>query len=397
MSDRSENTLLDRYLSLVEVAKVLASTLDLDRLLYQIVLAAATLTGSSAASIILYDENKHQLFFQSSTNIDSKVMRGLEVPIENSIAGEILKTRNPIIVPDVKTDPRHFDGVGKLTDIEINSLVGVPMTAKEKVVGVLEVINKKKGLYSEEDAGVLMALGSQAAVAIENTRLFQQSDLISEMVHEIRTPLASIQTAAHLLSKMEITDEQRRNMAETIQKEANRLSDLTTSFLEMARLESGRAQFRKDTVNLEALLNEVAELMRVRIEEEGLKLKMEITPPLPEVEGDWDKLKQVLINLISNAIKYNRRNGTITLGASKYKQLVSFYVRDTGKGMKPEDIENLFEKFYRVPGAENVVGTGLGLTITKKIVEGHGGTIEVSSQINIGTTFTVNLPYIKHS
>jgi len=392
MSEQSENTLLDRYLSLVEVARVLASTLDLDRLLYQIVLAAATLTGSSAAAIILYDENKNQLFFQSSTNMDSKVMRGLEIPFENSIAGEIVRTRKPIIVLDATKDPRHFQGVEKSTQIQTKSLVGVPMITKEKVIGVLEVINKKKGSFSEEDAKVLMALGSQAGVAIENTRLFQQSDLISEMVHELRTPLASIQTAAHLLTRVEISDVQRKTMAETIQKEANRLSEMTTSFLEMARLESGRTQFRKETVNLEALLNEVSDLMRVRIEEEGLRLKMEITPPLPSVEGDWDKLKQVLINLLSNAIKYNRPNGTITLGASRYKNQVSFYVRDTGEGMKPEHVEQLFEKFFRVPGAEKIIGTGLGLSISKRIVEGHGGTIEVNSEINVGTTFIVNLP-----
>lgn len=392
MSDRSENTLLDRYLSLVEVARVLASTLDLDRLLYQIVLAAATLTGSEAAAIILYDENKNQLFFQSSTNLDSKVMRGLEIPIDSSIAGEIIRTRKPMIVLDASKDPRHFQGVGKSTDYQTKSLVGVPMITKEKIIGVLEVINKKKSNFTEEDAEVLTALGSQAAVAIENTRLFQQSDLISEMVHELRTPLASIQTAAHLLTRVEISDVQRQTMAETIQKEANRLSDLTTSFLEMARLESGRTQFQKNQINLDALLNEVADLMRVRIEEDGLQLRMEITPPLPLIEGDWDKLKQVLINLISNAIKYNRPNGTITLGASKYKQQVSFYVRDTGLGMKPEHVEQLFEKFYRVPGAEKVVGTGLGLSISKRIIEGHGGTIDVNSQINVGTTFTVNLP-----
>lgn len=392
MSDRSENTLLDRYFSLVDIARVLASTLDLDRLLYQIVLAAATLTGSEAAAIILYDESKNQLFFQSSTNLDSKVMRGLEIPIKNSIAGEIIRTQKPIIVLDASKDPRHFQGIDKSTDYLTESLVGVPMITKEKIVGVLEVINKKKGHFTQEDADVLTALGSQAAVAIENTRLFQQSDLISEMVHELRTPLASIQTAAHLLTRVEITDTQRRTMAETIQKEANRLSDLTTSFLEMARLESGRTQFHKENVNLEALLNEVADLMRVRIDEEGLHLRMEITPPLPSVEGDWDKLKQVLINLISNAIKYNRPNGTITLGASKYKQQVSFYVRDTGLGMKPEHLEQLFEKFYRVPGAEKVLGTGLGLSISKRIIEGHGGTIDVNSQLNVGTTFTVNLP-----
>jgi signal transduction histidine kinase len=238
----------------------------------------------------------------------------------------------------------------------------------------------------------MMALGAQAAVAIENTRLFQQSDLISELVHELRTPLASIQTAAHILTNLEISKEQRHKMAETIQKEAVRLSDMTTSFLEMSRLESGRTQFKKEPVNLEALLNDAADLIRGQILQEGLTLKLEITPPLPEILGDEDKLKQVVFNLLNNAIKYNRPNGSVILGASKYRDNISFYVRDTGTGMKPEYVKNLFEKFFRAPGSEKISGTGLGLTITKKIIEGHGGTIEVESEPGIGTTFIVKLP-----
>lgn len=393
MSERSKDTLAERYLSLVEIARVLASTLDLDRLLYQIVNAAAILTSSQAASILLYDENKNDLYFQSSTNLDSKVMRGLAVPLDNSIAGEIVKTRKPVIMMSTEDDPRHYQGVGDSTQLKTESLLGIPMITKDKVIGVLEVINKIEGEYTPDDQSLLSALGSQAAVAIENTRLFQQSDLISELVHELRTPLASIQTAAHLLTRPEIDEDKRDTMAETILKEAHRLSELTTSFLDLARLESGRIQFQKETVNLETLLNEVADLMRTRIKEEGLTFKMEITPPLPNVQGDEDKLKQVLLNLISNAIKYNRPDGSIVLGASKYENEVSFYVRDTGRGMKPEHAKKLFEKFYRVPGSEKIAsGTGLGLSITKKIVEGHGGSIEVNSQENIGTTFTVNLP-----
>ena len=393
MENRSRETLLERYLSLLDIAQVLASTLDLDRLLYQIVMAAATLTDSEAASIILYDENKNRLFFQSSTDLDSKVMRGLEVPVENSIAGEILRTQKPVIVMNIKEDSRHFTGVTDSTIQSTRSLMGVPLITKEKILGVLEVINKKRGEFSEDDVNMLLALGSQAAISIENTRLFQQSDLISEMVHELRTPLASIQTAAHLLNRDDIPTDQRTTMISTIQSEASRLSDMTTSFLEMARLESGRTQFSKDPVNLEVLINETATLMQARIEEEGLSLKLEITPPIPFIAGDKDKLKQVLLNLISNAIKYNRPNGSITLGVSKYKDQLSFYVRDTGRGMKPEHVKNLFTKFYRVPGSEKVaIGTGLGLTITKGIVEGHGGTIAVNSQVDVGTTFVVSIP-----
>jgi len=393
MSERSRETLAERYLSLVEISRVLASTLDLDRLLYQIVNAAAILTASEAASILLYDELKNDLYFQSSTNLDSKVMRGLAVPIDNSIAGEIVKTRKPVMVMSTDNDPRHYEGVGESTQLKTKSLLGVPMITKDKVIGVLEVINKVEGEFSTDDQSLLNALGSQAAVAIENTRLFQQSDLISELVHELRTPLASIQTAAHLLTRPEISEEKREAMAHTIQKETNRLSEMTTSFLDLARLESGRIQFKKEPVNLEALLNEVADLMRARIAEEGLRFKMEITPPLPDVQGDRDKLKQVLFNLISNAVKYNRPNGSIVLGASQYEKEVSFYIRDTGMGMKPEHAEKLFQKFYRVPGSEKLAtGTGLGLSITKKIVDGHGGSIEVNSKENHGTTFTVNLP-----
>jgi signal transduction histidine kinase len=168
---------------------------------------------------------------------------------------------------------------------------------------------------------------------------------------------------------------------------------MTTSFLEMARLESGRTPFSKDPVNLETLINETITLMQARIEEEGLLLKLEITPPLPIIQGDKDKLKQVLLNLISNAIKYNKSDGSITIGASKYKSQISFYVRDTGRGMRPEHVKQLFTKFYRVPGSEkHAIGTGLGLSISKRIVEGHGGTIEVSSQVDAGSTFTVTLP-----
>ena len=393
MSDRSKETLAERYLSLVEISRVLASTLDLDRLLYQIVNAAAILTASEAASILLYDEHKNDLFFQSSTNMDSQVMRGLAVPIDNSLAGEIVKTRKPVMVMSTEDDPRHFGGVGESTQLKTKSLLGVPMITKDKVIGVLEVINKIEGEFSSDDQNLLSALGSQAAVAIENTRLFQQSDLISELVHELRTPLASIQTAAHLLTRSEISEEKRESMALTIQKETQRLSEMTTSFLDLARLESGRIQFKKEPIDIEAVLNEVADLMRTRIEEEGLSLKMEITPPIPKFEGDGDKIKQVLLNLISNAIKYNRPNGTVILGASKYDKYVSFYVRDTGRGMRSEHAAKLFQKFYRVPGSEKVAtGTGLGLSISKKIVDVHGGNIEVTSKEDFGTTFTVNLP-----
>ena len=166
-------------------------------------------------------------------------MKGLVVPVDSSIAGWIIRNQEPVIVGDAQHDPRHFSNIGKVTKVETRSLLGVPLSTKEKSIGVLEAINKKTGDFSAEDQELLMALGSQAAIAIENTRLFQQSDLISELVHEIRTPLASLSAAAHLLRRVDLKDDLRENILETTEQEIQRLSTLTTAFLDIARLEFG--------------------------------------------------------------------------------------------------------------------------------------------------------------
>jgi signal transduction histidine kinase len=267
------------------------------------------------------------------------------------------------------------------------------LIANEKVVGVLEVLNKRKGDFTQEDQEVLTALGSQAAVAIENARLFQQSDLVAELVHELRTPLASLSTATHLLLRPEISEEQRRKMAQTIQVEANRLSEMATSYLDLARLESGRSQFKVGKVDLTNVLEEAVAIMRGRIEEKGIHLEMALPDSLPIISGDRDKIKQVALNLMSNAIKYNRPDGSITISAGEKDEYLTFSVKDTGFGILPEHTTSLFQKFYRVPGSEQIAqGTGLGLSICKKIIEGHGGSIEVDSSMGQGTQFSVFLP-----
>jgi len=388
------DTLLERYLRLIDISRDLSSTLDLDILLFQIVKAAADLTDSHDASILLYDETKHELYFQSSTNLDAMVMRGLIVPVEGSITGEILTSRKPIVVMNVEDDPRHYPEIGETIQYKTESLLGVPLMTKEKVVGVLEVLNKNEGEFTKEDEEILYALGSQAAVAIENTRLFQQSDLIAEMVHEFRTPLSSISTASHLMMQPEISQKQRAGMAEIIKRETNRLSEMATSFLDLARLESGRSPFNMQEVELENLLRESVEIMESRIQAQGLKLKWDLEDDTPSFKCDRNKIKQVVLNLLSNAIKYNRPKGTIIVGSSSDKEKISFFIKDTGRGMLPEYLEPLFQKFYRIPGSEEIAkGAGLGLSISKKIVEGHGGNIEVTSEPGKGTTFTVALPF----
>jgi signal transduction histidine kinase len=393
MSEGSQTSLLRRYRRLAEISRDLASTVDLNILLNRIAHAAADLSNSQAASILLFDEGKGQLFFESTTNLDEPIMRGLVVPVEGSIAGWIVTNRKPIIIHETQKDPRHFGQVGKVTKVTTNSLLGVPLIAKDKVVGALEAINKLEGEFNAADQDILMDLGAQAAVAIENARLFQQSDLIAEMVHELRTPLASLRTAVHLLLRKNVAEEQRGKVVEIINTETTRLIDMTTAFLDLARLESGRVPFQADRFNTRELLEECAGVVHPRAEEHNLQLNLEVSDGLPEMKGDRDKIKQVILNLLSNAVNYNLPGGRIMMQAKAEDGEIVIAVKDTGQGIRQADLAHLFNKFYRAqPTEKSAQGTGLGLAICKKIVEAHNGHIEVESQVGLGTTFLVHLP-----
>jgi len=389
---------LDGYRRLIDIARDLASTLDLDILLSRIVHAAAEICGAEAASILLYDDTSRQLYFQVSTNMDESVRRGLVVPLEGSIAGWIVENRKPARIMNAHEDPRFFPNVETMTGLPTESLLGIPLVTKNKIVGVLETLNKQRGKFTDADESMLLVLGAQAAVAIENARLFQQSDLISEFVHELRTPLSSLSTATYLLLRPEMSQDQRDQIINNIHNETMRLNALASSFLDLARLESGRVQFRKSLFSVADLMYECKDVMSSKAIEDNIQLRVESPENLPLLEADRDKIKQVLLNLLSNAIKYNRPNGTVMIRSELRENELGIFIQDTGVGIPDESIPHLFEKFYRVREHENrASGTGLGLSICKQIVHGHGGRIEVKSKIGVGTIFMVFLPRAKNT
>ncbi|HKI55461.1 MAG TPA: ATP-binding protein [Anaerolineales bacterium] len=384
---------LDSYLRVIEISRDLASTLDLDTLLNDIVHAAADITHAEAASILLYDDTARQLYFQVATNIDEPTMRGLVVPLEKSIAGWIVTNREALRIEDAHKDERFFSDVEQSIGYETNTMLGIPLITKNKIVGVLEVVNKKRGKFTDPDESMLTVLGAQAAVAIENARLFQQSDLIAEFVHELRTPLASLSTATYLLLRPEMAREQRDQIVNNIHSETLRLNSLASSFLDLARLESGRVQFRKTRFSSADLIYEVRDVMMSKAQEANIQIRVDIPTDMPLLEADRDKIKQVLINLLSNAIKYNRPNGSVILQGDFTKDEVSISVQDTGLGIPEDSIPHLFQKFYRVHEHEGKAsGTGLGLSICKQIIQGHAGRIEVKSKMGVGTSFNIFLP-----
>ena len=384
---------LQQYEHLISILRDLASTLDLDNLLQKIVNVAAELSNSQAASILLYDEVNQQLFFQTATNAENEPqLMGIVVPT-HSIAGWVALNRQPVIVADVHQDKRFFNQIEKDLNFPTQSILAIPLIAKEKLIGVLEVLNKNLGTYVPKDQEILMILGAQAAIAIENTRLFQQSDLISELVHEIRTPLTSINTIAYLLQQSDIDCDERGRLAQIIREESQRLSRMTSQFLDLSRLESGRTGFDHIRFSLPELLRECAQSLQPEAEKYGLQLTIETQDTQFEIEADRDKIKQVILNLLSNAIKYNRENGTIILHSHHDEDWTILSVQDYGMGIPEEEIPELFKKFFRSEHTKSKKpGTGLGLSICKRIVESHGGNISVKSQMGEGSTFTVRLP-----
>ena len=390
----SPSDLLHRYLRLTEIARDLTSTINIDVLLSRIVAVAAEISLAEEGTILLYDETCQQLFFQTATNISQRPeMQGMAVPIEGSLAGWVFSHRQAVNVSDARKDIRHYEGIDQAIQFSTDALVGIPMITKGKVIGVLEVVNKIDGDFNSEDIELLTALAAHAAVAIESARLFHQSDLIAEMVHELRTPLASLSAAAYLLERTQISAVQRTDLAKIIYSETQRLNEMSTAFLDLARLESGRAIFKLELFDVPPLLKEALDIMESRAQESQIKLAIDPHPLLPTIQADRNKLKQVLLNLLSNAIKYNRPGGSVNLAANATDSEITIAVRDTGVGIPPEAMPHLFEKFYRVKCNESEVsGTGLGLSICQRIIASHHGRIEVTIQSCDGSTFTVYLP-----
>jgi len=388
---REEIARLERML---EVGRELGSTLNLRELLTDIRFIATALTVTEASSIMLMDKKTGELYFEAATGEASDELTRIAVPIDGSIAGEVLKTGKPLIVADVRKDPRHYDQVDDMTKFSTKSILAVPLIVKDKVIGVVEVVNKlEEEGFTQKDVEVLTTMAAQAAVAIENARLFEQSDLISEVVHELRTPVTSIVGYAQMLKLPDIPDQSKQQFAEIIRREAARLGNMVNDFLEWARLESGRVRLAKERVDMRAVAEETILVMRPQADQRDITMSLQTPDEIPVIAGDSKRLKQVLLNLVSNAVKYNCDGGRVGVGIAVSAEMLRVSVSDTGPGIAAEDLPHIFQRFYRVAGTEEQVkGTGLGLCIAKQIIEMHGGEMDVESQLGVGTTFSFTLP-----
>ena len=332
-----------------------------------------------------------------------------------SMVGLAALTGRPRLVKDARREGRvkYVDG------LNIYSVLAVPIMAKGKVLGVLATSITHPGRqFTQADVHVAMALADRAAPAIENSRLYAQerqlrqeletlnrqvqeanqrkSQFVTLVSHELRTPLTAIAGYVELLLEGPVGEgaTHHREYLGIVKSNADRLIALIDDLLDIARLEAGKVDLKRTTLDLARLIQEVATALRPQLEAKRQRLTLDMADALPAIVGDAARLTRILTNLLSNAQKYTPAGGRITIAARQETGGVRVSVQDTGIGLSPEEQAQIFTPFFRAQHdtTQGVGGTGLGLAITRALVELHGGAITVTSVPEQGSTFSVTLP-----
>lgn len=396
---------------LVEISLRLNSTLDLNQLLQFISQSATEMLDCEKASILLYDEKRGELFFISAAGAEAKQLTQIPVPLEGSIAGVVFRENGPLIINNVEEDPRHYTLVSEQLNFHPKTLLAVPMRIKTRVTGVMEALNKRSGPFAPADSRLLSIIASLAAVAIQNARLLQalqkaydelqqvdklKSDFLSIASHELRTPLGIILGYATFL-KEEAQGELSEH-AEQVLNSALRLRLLVEDLTNMNLMQVGSIKLDLQPLPIQRAIQIACDEVAKMAEARGHTLIRNLpTQPL-WVNADQEKLVQVFVNLLNNAVRFTPKQGTITVSASQARNEVLAEVKDTGIGIPPSELDKIFKEFYQIsdPMTRREGGLGLGLSIAQGLVRLHNGRIWAESKgFNQGATFKVVLPLAK--
>ncbi len=324
-------------------------------------------------------------------------------PLERGLVGSTVRTGQTILTPDVEADARY-----EAITADMQAQLTIPIQRENRVIGVIALETTDRTLFSAHAVDFVSRFAEHAAIAIDNARLFQQvqhsnqakTEFVSFVSHELKQPMTAMKGYTDLLVKglAGPMTEQQKQFVGIIRSNIQHMDRLVQDLLDVSRIESGRLQLDLRTLQPGELIREALQSFEQTLVERRQSLNVEIQSDLPAITGDRGRLTQVLLNLLSNAIKYTPEEGCITVTADQAeingKPYIRWQVHDTGIGMTPEELEKLFTKYFRAshPLVRSARGTGLGLVITRSLVELHGGQISVVSEVEKGSTFTVLLP-----
>jgi signal transduction histidine kinase len=391
--------------ALGEIGRAVSSTLDVEVVLETIVSRASQLAGADACTVYEYDEASDQFHLRATHNLAPEIaeaMRAMPLRKGEGVMGRAAAMRQPVQVSDISEPDAYQSSLrDALIGAGYRAALSVPLLREDQIIGSL----------SPEVVELLKTFATQSALAIQNARLFREiadksrlleaasrhkSEFLANMSHELRTPLNAILGFSEVLAERmfgEVNDKQAEYLQDILSSGRHLLS-LINDILDLSKVEAGRLELELERFHLPATLDNALTLVRERASRHGITLTQTVDKRLGHMVADERKVKQVLLNLLSNAVKFTPDGGRIDLIATAAEDVVTVAVSDTGIGIAPEDQAAVFEEFRQVgrDDTRKQEGTGLGLTLSKKFVELHGGRIWVQSQIGRGSTFTFTLP-----
>jgi GAF domain-containing protein/CheY-like chemotaxis protein len=393
---------------LIRIGRRLASTLDLDEILTSVVEEAFNATKAINSSILLYNERAHALEVHMMRGLAPAIearYTGSVIHAEDGLVGRMLSTGEPILVNDVTKEPDYRE-----VDSRTRSELILPIRQGDLLLGALNLESPLLNGFSESDLRLVEAMADQAAVAITNARAYEaerqavermrevdrlKTQFLANMSHELRTPLNSIIGFSRVMLRGidgPLTELQHTDLT-SIYNSGQHLLGLINNILDQSKIEAGKMELSIESVNLVDIAKTVMSTASALVKDKPVKLEQDVPQDLPTVMADQTRVRQIILNLVSNAAKFTE-TGSIRLSMVATPQEVIVSVADTGVGIQQDKLEHIFEEFTQVDASttRRYGGTGLGLAITRKFVEMHRGRIWVESQEDVGSTFNFTLP-----
>ena len=387
-------------------ARALSSSLELDQAFDAFIREVRGLLPFDRIAIVLSESGVAQVMAVAGAGANEVLPPGSGRPIHGTLLDDLLRTNQTVYRRDMST--ADYPEEDEFLALGLRCRLATPLLQGARAIGMLSLVRKEPNSFSADDIELASLLGRLVASAVQNIRAYEserqtveelrrlsalRADFVSLVSHELRTPMAAVIGAARTLQQRwrELSPEHRESFLELIAGETNRLAELIGDVLDTSRIEAGTFSFRFREVDLSQLVRDT--VATAQLGQDEVRLRANVRSPLPEIRGDLDRLRQVLTNLIDNAIKYSPAGGEVEVRAYPENGRVLVDVRDEGPGIAKADQKLIFEKFGRVTGTDGMrPGTGLCLFIARSIAEAHGGALEVQSAPEQGATFTLDLP-----
>ncbi len=424
---------LDRKITglytLHELGKEVSSTFNIENIFSLINQPFVLKLGFSKLLIMLKDNLSGMLVTKSSIGYSDAEIKTIELDLnKRKFANLLFKKEKPMLINrDTESASQEY---ALLDILNIESFITAPIAVKDESVGFILMGNTSLyGKVVEGDSELLSIFANQIGAAIENTKLYTElfgshkelerrvaertqeleklneelknlnkmkSDFISSVSHELRTPLTSIKGYASILMTGKLGDvlPAQKERLEKIDKHSNSLVHLINNLLDIARIESGNVQMEMKDISIKEMLDSIVDIIIPQVKEKNISLKINSKIKFDRIKVDPSQMERVFLNLLSNAVKFTPEKGMVIIEMEEKNDDIQFSIEDTGIGIPPQDIPKVFQEFFRADNAldQKIKGSGLGLSLVKKIIEAHKGKIWFDSELGKGTRFTFTIP-----